>query len=59
MLHNYPDLLSIKDIQEILGIGQSKAYELAHSHTFPSIRVGALIRIPKAALIEWLHQQNH
>lgn len=56
MLQNYPDLLNIKDIQEILGIGQSKAYELVHSNTFPVIRVGALIRIPKSSFIEWLNK---
>lgn len=57
MLHNYPDILSVKDLQQILGIGQNKAYELAHSEAFPAIRVGALIRIPKPSFIEWLNNQ--
>lgn len=58
-LHNYPDVLSVKDLQTILGIGTSKAYELAKSDAFHTVRVGPLIKIPKHSFIQWLHGLNN
>lgn len=54
-LQNYPDVLSVKDIQTILGIGTSKAYSLAKSKAFHTIRIGPLIKIPKQSFLQWLN----
>lgn len=58
-LHNYPDVLSVKDIQDILGIGTSKAYALAKSDAFHTVRVGPLIKIPKQSFLNWLNGLNN
>lgn len=58
-LHNYPDVLSVKDIQGILGIGTSKAYTLAKSDAFHTVRVGPLIKIPKQSFLKWLNGSNN
>ncbi|WP_417900456.1 helix-turn-helix domain-containing protein [Bacillus haimaensis] len=39
---------------KFLGISRGKAYDLAHSGEFHTVRVGTKILIPKAALQEWL-----
>lgn len=58
-LHHYPDVLSVKDIQDILGIGTSKAYALAKSDAFHTVRVGPLIKIPKQSFLNWLNGSNN
>lgn len=54
MLENYKDVLSIKDLYEILPIGKNKVYSLINDGTIPSIRVGGRIIIPKVNVINFL-----
>lgn len=58
VLRKYPDLMSAKDIQDILYIGRSKAYSLLQSGEIRSIRIGAKYRIPKAYLIDFLNKNT-
>ena len=51
---DYPDVLNVSDVQELLGIGRKQAYELVHSGEFHVIRVGKRIKISKYALISWI-----
>lgn len=48
----------VKDIQEILQIGQVAAYRLIHSEDFPVIAIGRSYHIPRKEFHEWLHR-NH
>lgn len=54
-LEHYPEILNVKDIQEILGIGRKQAYELIESKTFHSVRVGRSIKILKEVFLDWLY----
>jgi len=48
-------LLKVEDIQEILNIKKSKAYELVNTPGFPAIRIGAkMIRIPQEDFEQWI-----
>ncbi|MBM7702851.1 helix-turn-helix domain-containing protein [Metabacillus iocasae] len=53
-LDQYPDVLNVDDIQEILGIGRRQAYELVSSGQFHTVRVGKRIKILKAVFVRWL-----
>jgi len=53
-IENYPDILTVADIQKILGIGREQAYILANSSSFPTKRIGKRIIIYKPTFIEWL-----
>lgn len=55
---NYPDVLNVADIQEILGIGRKQAYELVHSGQFHVTKVGKRIKISKRILIKWIEGEN-
>lgn len=48
---------SVDEMAAAVGISRPKAYELANSEGFPIIRVGRRIRIPVAALEQWLEAQ--
>ncbi len=52
--------ITVKDLQEILGIGHTKAYELVTSPGgLPSVRIGKSIRISRRELATWLEQRKH
>lgn len=55
MLKDYPDVMSMKDMQKALGIGQNTAYNLVNSGTIPCKRIGRQIKILKSALLEYLN----
>lgn len=51
--------LTIKDLQLILKIGKDKAYKLANTKGFPSIKIGNTIRIPKKQFDEWVKMYTY
>lgn len=54
-IDQYPDVLNVDDIQEILGIGRRQAYELVSSGKFHTVKVGKRIKILKSVFIRWLN----
>ena len=55
-LRRYPDLLTVKDIQKILHIGRSTAYSLVQTGEIKTLKIGAVYRIPKAYLQDYIRQ---
>lgn len=55
-LDNYPEVLSPKHIQEILGIGRRQTYELLNQDPPPFyfVRVGRSIKVSKVLFVKWL-----
>ena len=52
--------ITVKDLQEILGIGHTKAYELVTTPGgLPSVRIGKSIRISRRELTSWLEQRKY
>ena len=45
---------SVREVQEILGVGRNKAYELCSGKEFPVIKAGNTILIPKESFEKWL-----
>ncbi|MDY2698449.1 MAG: helix-turn-helix domain-containing protein, partial [Lachnospiraceae bacterium] len=46
--------LTVRDVQEALGIGRNAAYCLANRADFPAIRLGNKLIIPRDAFLRWL-----
>lgn len=59
MFKNYPDVLTVKQLAEALGIGKNKAYELINNHVIGSKRIGRKILIPKGCLIDYLQSASY
>lgn len=53
-LKEYPDVLTTKDLQGILGISGKTVFRLLHSGQIKSIKVGRNFRIPKIYLLQYL-----
>jgi len=56
---NGQEFISLVELQEILGIGRTKAYELVTSGELPAIRVGRAIRVRLADLNHWAERQSY
>ena len=57
---SYEDLpltLTAPEVGEVLGISRAAAYELVRSKSFPSMRIGTRILVPKDRLIAWINEQ--
>ena len=52
---NFKDVVKIKDLQKMLGIGRNLAYELIATKQIKSIKSGNLILIPKQNVIDYLN----
>jgi excisionase family DNA binding protein len=50
--------LRMREIAMILGLVPSRAYQLIASGVLPSVRVGGVIRIPRAGWARWLEGQT-
>lgn len=51
---DYPDVLTTKDIREILGVSTKTLLQLIHTGKLRSIKVGRSYRIPKLYLLQFL-----
>ncbi len=56
MFQDYPDIVNIKQLGSMLGIGRSSAYALLHEKLIPHVRVGRKYIIPKSAVIGFVNQ---
>ncbi len=54
MLDEYPDVINVKEVCNILRISKTTAYRLIQSGQLSSRRIGSAIRISKESLIEFL-----
>lgn len=52
---NFKDVVKVKDLQKMLGIGRNTAYELIATNKIKSIKSGNLILIPKQNVIDFLN----
>ena len=55
LLSEYPDVLSVEELQSILRIGRSATYDLLKENKIKTLRVGNRYIIPKQSVIEFLN----
>lgn len=59
MFENLNDILTTKDLSEILPIGKNSIYRLLNENIIKNIRVGSKILIPKQSLIDFLSTSDN
>lgn len=55
---DYPDLLTIDDVREMLGIGRNTAYALCKNNIIPCRKIGNKWRIAKSSVLQYLTQTD-
>ena len=53
MFSNYPDIVSVEQVAQMLGIGKSSAYDLLQTNQIRHVRVGRKYIVPKQAVIDF------
>lgn len=56
--HGLPELLTVRDVQDITQLGRTKVYELIRNGELPVLRIGRSLRIRRDALDKWLLTQE-
>jgi len=51
-------LLTVPEAAKFLRIGRNLAYELVARGEMPAVRLGRVIRVPRAGLEQWLEQRS-
>jgi len=54
MFKDYPDVVSVTQMQSMLKIGKNTAYSLLKNNEIKSIRIGKVHKIPKVNIIKYL-----
>lgn len=54
-LNDYGDVLTVKDVQKILGIGRNAVYTMLKNGTLKSKRIGIKYIIPKKSVQTYLN----
>lgn len=55
---DFPLVLKVEDVAEIMEIGRVTAYNLAHAEGFPCKLIGRRLVIPRDAFFNWLNGTN-
>ena len=58
LLADWPDVLQVKDLQQILGVGRKEIYRLIRKGVLPSVKVGKGYRVLKINVAEWLMENT-
>jgi excisionase family DNA binding protein len=53
-LENYPDVLSVNDVQSVLQIGRTMVYKLINNGAIKHLRIGKTIKVPKCFLVDYI-----
>jgi excisionase family DNA binding protein len=53
-----PLLLTVGDVAKLLGLGRSKVFAMLAVGELPVIRIGRSVRVPRAALEDWIAEHT-
>lgn len=60
-IRSYGDLplfLNANLVAQVLGVSISTAYEVMHEPSFPTLRVGSRMVVPKEKFMQWAEEQS-
>ena len=52
LLEDYPTMLTVKDVSEIMGFSEGAVRRLCKEDKIPNMKMGGRIRIPKQYILE-------
>lgn len=59
MLNSYPDIMTVHQLAEALGIGINTAYALTRDGTIGTKRIGRRILVPKLCVLDYLNSARY
>jgi excisionase family DNA binding protein len=58
LFSDYPDILSVKQLMELLQIGKVLAYKLIESKKFKAVKIGREYKILKNSVIDFINERS-
>ena len=58
MFEEYEELITVNEMQQLLGIGQNTAYRLLRENKIKCFRIGRMWKIPKKSIEEFILLQS-
>ena len=59
MFKDYPDVLTVQQAAQALGICEASVYRLIHERTIGSRRIGRKYLVPKVCLIDYINSARY
>lgn len=59
MLKDYPEILTIQELCEVLNIGKNTAYSLLQAKQIKGFKIGSNWKIPKIAIEDYIRQSSN
>ncbi|WGG47705.1 helix-turn-helix domain-containing protein [Rossellomorea sp. DA94] len=53
-----PDVMTVKHVQQFLGIGRRQSYEMMENPPFNVVRIGKIYKISKVSFLRWLDGED-
>ena len=57
MYENIPEVMTVKECQQILKVGKNTMLELLHANQIEGFKIGSRWKIPKENVVEFLKYQ--
>ena len=58
MFKEYPDMVTVAQLQKMLGISRHQAYDLINDGSIPGLKIGNAYKVPKVNVISYTLSQN-
>lgn len=58
MFPDFPDIVTVAQLQEMLGVSRHLAYDLINDGSIRGLKIGNAFKIPKVSVIEYVMDQN-
>ena len=58
MFPNYPDIVTVKQLQVMLGVRRHLAYKLINDGEIQAVKIGSSLKIPKVSVINFVTEER-
>ena len=58
MFPNYPDIVTVKQLQVMLGVSRHLAYKLINDGEIQAVKIGTSLKIPKVSVINFVTEER-
>lgn len=58
MFPEYPDIVTVKELREMLGISRKLAYKLIGYGYIHAVKIGTTLKIPKISVINYVMEKE-
>lgn len=58
MFPDYPDIVNVKQLREMLGVSRALAYKLISDGEIQAVKIGTSLKIPKVSVINYVTEEK-